>query len=593
MKLIYHRIYRALSLGVLFTASMLLGGCSELKFGNDFLDQEPDQIGIDIDQVFSKKHYAMQVLTHAYTSLPYGVPCSWDAKLGGDMLEALTDLSYASGTYGGATQLYYTGAYSPATESSKSKYLFNNHKVWDGIRYAWLMIENTDRVPDMSTEEKERRKAEAKLIIATHYCDLLRHFGGFPFLDHAISVNETHIFPRLTAEESVNRLVALIDEAIDSPLSWTVADNDNGRMTKAYAMALKLRVLLFAASPLFNSAEPYMPGEASDLKLTWFGGEDPQWWKRACDAGHEFMEALAANGGYGLVKAGTPDSKGYREAFRTAYFTRANSEVLLSVRRSFRNNYAKFFCGDPDNFAFKQCPTLAYMQLFPMEDGSDFVVSDWDNPQEDPFAHRDPRFYETILTNGRPYKNRLSQLYIGGADRPNAQFAGTGLLLYKFSQDYTPSTSVGAIDSWPAMRLSEVLLSYAEALNEHHGAPTSEAYTLVNQVRARVGLGRLTEGMTREQFRAAVLRERACEFGYEDVRWYDLVRWKMADRFQTPIEGINMFKDSSKTHGYRYEIFSVTPARAWQQAWSPKWYLSAFPINEIDKDYGLVQNPGW
>ena len=128
--------------------------------------------------------------------------------------------------------LYYVGAYSAGKEGNQSKYLFNNASAWNGIRYGWLMVENVDRVPDMTELEKKRAKAEAKLIIATHYADLLRHFGGFPYLDHAVTVNEAHYFERQTFEQSVSKIVGLINDAMYD-LEWRVSDkNDDGRMTR-------------------------------------------------------------------------------------------------------------------------------------------------------------------------------------------------------------------------------------------------------------------------------------------------------------------------------------------------------------------------
>lgn len=595
MKNIYKKIVRALPIGFI-AISAALSGCEELKFGNEFLNQQPEQIGVNIDTIFSKKYYAMQVLTKAYTTLPYGIPAGGNPKLGGDLLDALTPYSYSTGTYGGARKLYYVGAYSAANEGTNSKYDFTNNNIWNGIRYAWLTIENIDRVPDMTSVEKDRAKAEAKMIIATHYADMFRNYGGIPYIDHAILVDEKHYFERLTVEESVKTIVGLIDQA-KNDLEWKVSDpNDDGRMTKAYALGLKLRVLLFAASPLFNSDQPYMEGKASEQKLTWYGNYDSQRWKDAEDAGREFMTALAENGQYDLVKAAAEpaDEEDYRKAFRDAYFTRGNSEVLLSVRKNYKNSYETNFNDSKNAYASKQCPTLAYVNLFPMNNGSDFPSDfDWKNPNKDPFVDRDPRFYETILSNGQSYKGRKAQLYVGGQERKNADDDGTGFMLYKFIQDYTAATSLGQVDSWPAMRLAEVYLSYAEAINEVNPAPTDEAYRLVNEVRNRVGIGDLPKGLDKDQFREALLRERACEFGYEEVIWYDIVRWKNEAAFKADIQGVNIFKDSSKTGGYRYEIFTISPNRVWKDQWSPKWYLSAFPTNEIDKNYGLVQNPGW
>lgn len=592
MNKIFKHISCLLPIGAI-VLSVSFNSCQELAFGNKFLDQEPEQVGINLDTIFSKEYYAQQVLTKAYTTLPYGIPYDGSPDLGGDLSDALTNLSYTTLTYGGARRLYYTASYSSATESYMAKYHFLKSKIWSGIRYAWIMIENVDRVPDMSSLQKERAKAEAKLIIATHYSELFRHFGGVPYLDHATAVNEEFKYERLTVEESVKKIVGLIDESLPY-LEWKETDeNDNGRMTKAYAMALKLRVLLFAASPLFNSDQPYMEGEASEKKLTWYGNYDIQRWKDAEAAGKAFMDELASQGIYDLVQATTKNETGYREAYRTAYFSRTSSEVLLSVRMNYKNNYSSVFCGSANNFAKQQTPTLAFMKLFPMNTGSDFPENfNWDG-SVDPYKDRDPRFYETILTNGRDYMGRKCELFVGGLDRKDENTDGTGLLMYKFSQDYTSATSVGAVDSWPAIRLPEVYLSYAEAINEANGGPNDEAYNLVNMVRNRVGLPDLDDDMTQEEFRKAVLRERACEFGYENVIWFDVVRWKNEDSFKADIQGINMYQDDNTTTKFRYEIFNITPDRVWKNQWSPKWYLSAIPVDEIYKNYGLVQNPGW
>ncbi len=580
-------IYRTVVL--LLVLSPMFFGCEEFKLGNEFLNQQPDQVGVNIDTVFTKKQYAAQVLTKAYSTLHYAID---EDILGGDMQESITDLSYSTCTYGGSRSSYYPGSYNSSTAGRVTKYQYDMSSIWTGIRYAWIMIENVDVVPDMSVQEKKQAKAEAKVIIASHYAELFRHFGGVQWIDHAVTPNEQHYFPRLTVQQTVTNIVSLIDEAVND-LPWSVDAANNGRITQAYAMGLKLRVLLFAASPLFNDTKPYMEGEASTKLMTWYGNYDKARWQAAAAAGKEFMNALNQYEQYALVQPTAQNETAYRTAFRTAYFTR-NNEVLLSSRRNFRNAYNSFFCGGADNYASTQNPTLAYACLFQMADGTDFPSSfPWENPDVDPFAGRDPRLYETILTNNRPYKGRKSQLYVGGEDRKTEDKDGTGLLMYKFSQDYTTSTSIGAIDSWPILRLPEVFLSYAEALNEVNDGPTDEALSLVNKVRARVGLPGLPASLSKDEFRAAVLRERACEFGYEEVHWFDIVRYKNEDAFRADIEGLNMYKSSDNPTGFTYKVFTILPERVWKTNWSPKWYLSAFPSTEVQKGYGLIQNPGW
>jgi hypothetical protein len=105
-------------------------------------------------------------------------------------------------------------------------------------------------------------------------------------------------------------------------------------------------------------------------------------------------------------------------------------------------------------------------------------------------------------------------------------------------------------------------------------------------------LGNLPAGLTRDQFREAVLLERALEFGWEEVRWFDLVRWVRANDFTKTLHGMNLFRSTNTPYTYTYTQFNL-PLRYWAQTWSPKWYLAAFPQNEVNKGYGLLQNPGW
>jgi len=150
---------------------------------------------------------------------------------------------------------------------------------------------------------------------------------------------------------------------------------------------------------------------------------------------------------------------------------------------------------------------------------------------------------------------------------------------------------------WPHLRIAELYLSYAEALNEYHKAPNDLAYFYVNKVRERVGMKELKRGLNREQFRAAVLRERACEFGFEEVRYFDLIRWRMDEKFSTPLHGLHVYKNKND-QSYICEEFPLLGTEGSRYWWEPgnysrKWYLSAFPQNEVNKGYGLVQNPGW
>lgn len=594
-----------LSLLVVMTVS-----CEDFAVGEKFL-QKPPSSDVTVDTIFSTAEYARKVLWYSYSLMPYGYPTGYNfsTAMWYGILEGLTDLNDSNLSWDGVSMLYYNGSYNAGSEDatasnggSATKFRFTSRNSWKCIRHAWILIENVDRVPDMSDDEKSRLKAEAKIIIAIQYAEMLRHYGALPIVDRAIDPEDTNLPKRATLQETVDFIVRLLDEAKDCPqLPWAIredeSDNWSGRLTRAAAMGLKLRVLLFVASPLFNSDAPYYDGEASQKLMTWFGNYDKKRWEAAVAAGEEFMKTMQKEGFYNLVQTGE-----YRMAFRDGYYTRGTTESLISSRRHYRTNNIGAIMQSARWGAW--CATKEYFDMFPMADGSDF---DWNNPEhaKNPFINRDPRLTETILLDGDKFGSGVADIrkqkaddkknYPKGADvgKKNVldgKSMATGLPARKFVLDRQGEYKNRVIH-WPYLRLAEVYLSYAEALNEV--GRTADAYDYVNKVRARVGLGALKSGLTKEQFREAVLRERACEFGYEEVRFFDLIRWKREADFTKRLHGINIYRHKT-TGEYKFD-FPALQQRAWQKAggFSAKWYLSAFPPKEVNKGYGLVQNPGW
>ena len=166
-------------IGVIIT--LLTTGCDKLQVGNSFLEKAPSS-DVTIDTIFSSLTYAQKELWGAYTTLPYGLNLDWSAKgnkLGMDILEGLTDLNHSYLSWGGIMQLYYNGVYDAGIENSSAntKYSYTTENSWLGIRRSWTFIENVDRVPDADSQTKKALKAEARMIIAVHYCDMFRNFG--------------------------------------------------------------------------------------------------------------------------------------------------------------------------------------------------------------------------------------------------------------------------------------------------------------------------------------------------------------------------------------------------------------------------------
>lgn len=579
----------------LFCAGLImLMSCSQISFGDDFLGDRPESSGADIGQMFSSSIEADKVLVEAYRHITYGLPTPLNNKLGQNVLESLTDLcqSFRDNISDGPMKLYYNGALNASTIDASAAYCFGSESDWTCIRYAWIFIENAAKVPDYTERERKLRVAEAKVLIAMAYFDMLRYTGGVPWIDHAVDVNEKMDFPRKSFAWTVDAVVDLLDEAIPE-LNWREGELSEGRMTRAGAMALKFKVLQWAASPLFNSDELWH-GEADGY--TCYGNYDAGRWQRALQAGKEFFDMLEREGGYSLVQPQEQTHRSRRLAFRSAYYDRGGSETLISARHGYDASVHSAFLTQ----RYYSGPTLNYVNMFPWEDGSDFPEDfDWKNPSRQPFFEyvsgemvptRDPRLYETVTCPGEIYcDGTAAPVYVNHAGYRE----GSGFLIMKYILQESNDRS-GRPVHWSYLRLAEIMLDYAEVLNETSlTGPSSQAYALVNRVRARVGLSALPSGMDKSQFREAVLREKALELGFEEVRWFDLVRHGRHQDFTKTLYGLRSKGDDlTDPKEFTFDTF-VLPERHWQSEWDSKWYMAPIPQNEINKKYGMIQNPGW
>jgi len=442
------------------------------------------------------------------------------------------------------------------------------------------------------------------------------------------------------------------------------------------ALAVKARMLIFAASPLFNDAQPYLDGEASDANYTWLGAKDNNLWKEAMDACDRVITEALANG-YGLVQPTTPTMAGYRTAYRKAYHEPDNGEQLIITRYPDEPVYTQPFqtlkFPDYHNYGAYN-PTQNWADMFPMMNGYDIDPSMPNyhaaNGYDDqlPNNNRDPRFYESLGTNNDEWGDGnpgVARMWYGGAEKNVNRLCYHGVASRKFllGGQGVNMLARGKPLVWPYLRLAEIYLSYAEAANQYEGTPSTLALQRVNDVRARVGLPGLPAGMSKDNFHKAIMKERCCELGFEWGRWFDLIRWKMEDRFKVTLRGMKSWiwvkmptystagvlegtrancyganipgltddspvwlrgdgvigdigsiyvrlpaltitddpRPSANTNfdpnihviTYQYYNLPEDEVRSWAINFSPKWYLSAFPASEINKNYGLVQNPGW
>ena len=238
-----------------------------------------------------------------------------------------------------------------------------------------------------------------------------------------------------------------------------------------------------------------------------------------------------------------------------------------------------------------------------------------------PYANRDPRLYESVVTNGDSWLQRKAELWIGGRERKveaSKHRDFTGYILRKWILDH--EATLNRYTHWPYVRIPEVYLSYAEALNELNNGPTEEAFEYANKVRQRVQVGPIENfigkpqgQITKEEFLDALLNERAIELGCEGRRWFDMVRYKMKEAFKAPIKAVNVtLKDTAENINnfsaffqneievdehdvyFNYDFKEIEIGTFhWADNFSPKYYLEPMPFKEIQKNYGLIQNPGW
>lgn len=636
----------------LFAAS----SCSDLKFGNAFLEKAPGA-DMTLEQIFSSKLYAERELIGAYASLRTCLTVhsnngnyefqNGGNKIGWDNLDTMTDLMQSHCTWGGVIKTYYAGTYNAEAENEGyGKFGFHPDQegAWTGIRRAWIFINNVDRVPDMTDEEKKVRKGEARMIIALQMHEMLRHFGGVPILDdYATPENEmTADYSRRTVRQCVDFIVNLCDQAAKE-LPWTVADADNGRMTAAGALALKARVLQLAARPLFNASTPYLQSQEptaankASVKedpglMTWLGSYTQENWQAVADACEDFFKKNTENGdAYRMVMPQTNDAEGYRQAFSTCYADRESPEIIIHTGRAiptYSNTYHRFYFSLTDQGQAGRgygggCVTLNFVDMFTAADGTPSDYRKWlsDHGHDgtvynNPFTGKDPRLYETVLIAGDRYRTRCAETWIDGLEHGSSANpkCATGFIIRKFLWDYNDEFLNKATNS-AYIRLPELYLMYAEALNEL--GRSQEALSWLNKTRTRVGLPEMTlpnaaklhSGQALPDYpecslqgdkylREEILDERAREFCFEEVRWFDIAFWKREDLMRQLLYGIQITRKSGSFDEGNLVLTYSDPSkmdqgRIWQDKFSPKWFLSAFPSDEINKGYGLVQNPGW
>lgn len=416
--------------------------------------------------------------------------------------------------------------------------------------------------------------------------ELLKRYGGYPIVDRKLSTDDDLNIPRSNYDDCVNYITGLCDQAADI-LPLTYPDNQLGRITRGTARALKAKVLLYAASPLFN--DPNKP-EATPEN----GYYDPNRWKDAAKAAAAVIN-LKGSDGKSIYEL-------YNSYERFFYTLSGNKEIILS-RMSTQNNTIEQL-NAPVSITGGQggtCPTADLVDDYEMKSGVPF---DWNNPAHatSPFTNRDPRFDASILYNGSVWMNNMTvETFDGGKDLQGASATRTSFYLRKFldiNARFSGTTGV-TNHCFPLIRYGEVLLNYAEAMNEAYGPDADPsgygmtARAAVKLIRQRAGLtGNIDLSSTvpagnKEKMREAVHHERRIELSFEEHRHLDLRRWKEAETvLNRPVSGLKIVKNADQS--YTYSKMEVE-----RRVFYPKFYLYPFYQIEISRNNKLIQNTGW
>lgn len=553
-------IYISAAISIAFT----LSSC------NGFLDREEDSF-IDKTATFDSYNRTKQYLTYAYTLLPDGLNrFSREAMLA----SATDDAEFAIES--AEIQQFNNGSWNA---------LNNPDDVWNryysGISKCCTLLENTNHVnldisrldPDKQVEYANSLKdirmwrAEARFLRAYFHFELLKRYGPIPIVTSTLSINGNYEnTPRPTMKEVVDFIAKECDIAADTLelTPWRNVNDAFGRATKGAALALKSRLLLYAASPLYvDFGDTNEANKPTDVAL----------WKSAADA----AKAVIDLNQYELASS-------YGDLFKNDF---QNKEYIFVRRYAANSDFEK--SNFPVSFGGKggTNPSQNLVDDYEMLDGTPF---DWNDPAKaaQPFANRDARLEATILMNMGPFKGKKVATYPEGADAsPNPNATKTGYYLRKFLNEdvniQTGGSSSGHVV--PLFRLAEIYLNYAEALNECD--PTNPDIALyLNKVRNRASLPNVS-ALSQEQMRTVIQHERRVELAFEEHRSWDVRRWKIASStLGAPLMGVQI--ERKPLGGYTY-----MPVKVEQRVFQPKMYWYPIPQSEVLKLKQWKQNNGW
>lgn len=580
------------------TLAMILGGVS-LSSCSDFLEKQPSN---ELTEEKTLGDWRMFEYFHndTYNFLLHGAN-----RVNGSWLDAATDLAETSFATGGTRTTFNIGNYyggggaAELTSTWESRYR--------AIRKCNRVINQIDQVPNDITKTPEQEAqdratmvAEARTFRAWFYWELFLRFGPLPIITDVLDPEQDMITPyakRPTVKEYVvdfilNELAESEPYLLNYDDAWS--SNRIGRLSQPMARALASRIKLYMASPRY----------AAESGVTW---------QEAANAAKSFIDDFGANF-HLFAEENVAPAENYANAVLRTQYTGNNTEVIF-FRNDVTIGWGDISQDTPvgEGGSGGNCPSQNLVDMYDMADGSSpFAQYDvtgapvypsgsltpainaasgyndsymWDN--------RDPRLAATVLYQGVAWgtmrDNSTIDVRPGMADNPtgNANATPTGYYMRKYIPASILSSNHGgsAYRLWTIIRYAEILMNYAEALNEVQG-PCREVFDMLDQVRHRAGITGNVEDRadlaSKEAMRNFIHKERTVEFAFEEHRSWDVRRWNCAvEALGRPVYGVNVAMDGT-----------VTRKKAQDRVFEQRMYLYPIPEEEVWKT-GLENNPGW
>ena len=541
-------------ISILILAGWILSAGSCKK---DYLEKKPLDSYSDAD-LWQDLNLVEAFVNSRYTILPFmeasGVIKSY-------FMSGACDEGNSKHSYGNERALE-TGQMSP--DNTVYDFWANNYQQ---IRNCNIFLGRIDAVPakgPANEAKKKRLTGEIYFLRAYGYFDLVRHYGGVPLVSKVYGLSDTTFkVARNTFSECVTFILADIEKAVNLlPADYAADPANTGRATSVAAMALKSRLLLYAASPLHNPAN------------------DQAKWQAASAAAKAAIDFSVSNG-YALFQGAD-----YKDIFMQKH----NEEVLMAYNFSNVPGGGIDIVCQPNSYGgwSVYTPSQSLVNAFEMNNGKPVtdVTSGYD--AANPYLNRDPRFYADILYNGAVFKGSAVEVFTGGKDSPQGpqgwNATETGYHWRKYISETIDMNKEGSNQNLIIFRLAELYLNYAES--EQALGHDAEARTYVNAIRSRasVHMPAVSESLT--ALRDRIRQERRIELCFESHRIYDVRRWKIASVTESqPLMGVTVTKTGS--------TFTYAPKLVRNRVFKEEYYLWPISRAEMNKNPLLVNNPGY